>query len=634
MSKTQTNNRRAVAVELSAIEEALASIDAGKSVRCDLENGGRLHIDRALPFLCVSVSDGRDNAAFDVASANASYLIASDLDFAVPIIEAIGDAMMKRFGAFVVLDVGELEKDRLLSDDAPYLPPFEITLSATDETATQAALAGFASGIGSVEAKFRSPRLDRLRAVDDPHARLAARLTGIPCITIRFAPIYRIPGSDSVYPELRERMVANIFDAGLQAVAAFLKAMRIFSLPTHRALGRRAFVDAVERADRSIDDIATTFDFLLAVTPINAEAAWQDFKSNGFKCPPRLLYRPLTVQVDVEKKKLFSIAFDRLEDPVLSNLYREKQQELDLQLSMLSARESPRFMEFSRVLYGRVEPGLLHAAKDILIKTVDRRTEIVGDSRHDGSVDCYVIEQAARAMIEIYRKQYSGFEATVELRDDLPAGLMVSGARLLISRRTNMTRRRMTALLNHEVGVHLLTYFNGSAQGLRLFRTGLAGYEGVQEGLAVFAEYLVGGMTTARLRLIAARVVACAAMLDGASFQEMFHTLVRDYGFGEIDAFNLTLRLCRGGGLAKDAIYLRGLLEVLNHLRNGGALDPFWMGKIAASHFVVMQELNSRGLLRAPEIRPAFLSDPQALERLAKARAGLLPVEMIASSQL
>ena len=158
-----------------------------------------------------------------------------------------------------------------------------------------------------------------------------------------------------------------------------------------------------------------------------------------------------------------------------------------------------------------------------------------------------------------------------------------------------------------------------------MFRTGLAGYEGVQEGLAVFAEYLVGGMTTGRLRLIAARVVACAAMLEGASFQEIFHALVREYGFSEISAFNLTLRLYRGGGLAKDAIYLRGLLEVLDHLRNGGALDPFWMGKIAASHFGVMQELNSRGLLRAPEIRPAFLSHPQAKKRLEKARSACCP---------
>ena len=125
-------------------------------------------------------------------------------------------------------------------------------------------------------------------------------------------------------------------------------------------------------------------------------------------------------------------------------------------------------------------------------------------------------------MIAIYRQAISRFRGDVELRDDLPAGLLVSGDRLLISPSTSMARSRVDALLSHEIGVHLLTYFNGSAQGLRLFRTGLAGYEGMQEGLAVFAEYLVGGMTVARLRLIAARVVACAAMLEGAAFDETF----------------------------------------------------------------------------------------------------------------
>lgn len=629
---TEQANSPQTAVDTSSIEEVLAAIDTGKPVRCDLETGGRLHIDRALPFLCVCVSDGHEaSAALDVASANASYLITSELDDAVPVIKAIGEAMMKRFAAFIVLDIGELAQDRL-RDDAPYLPPFEVTLSATDEAATHAALEGFAAGVESVETKFRSPRLDRLYAQGDPNARLAARISGIPCITMRFAPIYLVPESDNIYPELRRRVVANIFDAGLQAVAAFLKAMGVFSLPTHRALGRQVFVDAVARADRSIDDIATTFDFLLAVTPINSDAAWRDFKSNKFQRPPRFLYRPLTVEVDAEKKRLFSIAFDHFEDPVLSNLYREKQQELDLQLSMLSARETPRFVEFSRVLYGGVEPHLLATANDILDQLADQGGSIATDSYLDENVDCHAVEQAARAMIEQYRGCYSGFSATIELRDDLPAGLMVSSDRLLISRRTSMTRRRLNALLTHEVGVHLLTYFNGSAQGLRIFRSGLAGYEGVQEGLAVFAEYLVGGMTTARLRLIAARVVACAAMLDGASFQEVFRLLVRDFDFGEIEAFNLTLRLCRGGGLAKDAIYLRGLLQVLGHLRNGGTLDPFFMGKIAASHFAVMQELNSRGLLRAPAVMPAFLSDPHALGRLNKARTGLSPIEMIATS--
>ena len=96
-------------------------------------------------------------------------------------------------------------------------------------------------------------------------------------------------------------------------------------------------------------------------------------------------------------------------------------------------------------------------------------------------------------------------------------------------------------------------------------------------------------------------------------------------------AFNLTLRLYRGGGLTKDAIYLRGLLEVLDHLRKGRPLDPFWMGKIAASHFDIVQELNMRGLLKAPQVEPAFLSHPQSAQRLEKARLGLTPVELLAS---
>jgi len=205
----------------------------------------------------------------------------------------------------------------------------------------------------------------------------------------------------------------------------------------------------------------------------------------------------------------------------------------------------------------------------------------------------------------------------------------VSGRRLLIARSTLMPVDRVEAILSHEIGVHLLTYFNGSAQGLRLFRSGLAGYEGMQEGLAVFAEFLVGGMTSERLRLIAARVIACAAMLDGAVLPESHRLLVDEHGLPEADAFNVVLRVYRGGGLVKDAIYLRGLLQLLDHLADGGALEPFWMGKIAAAHFGVMQELSARGLLGGPAVRPMFLDHPQAPTRLERARSGMTPLDLL-----
>ncbi|MDQ0322563.1 uncharacterized protein (TIGR02421 family) [Pararhizobium capsulatum DSM 1112] len=613
------------------LDEALECLLQDKAVRKDFGADERLHIDRPLPFLAVHITEGAGgSAARDVAAAHASYLIAHDEKTARSIIGSLGPLLEKRFGSFLLIDIGELERDFLVSDDAPFLPPFEIRIAEQGGAAATKAADAMAGGVDIKSVKFRTPQVERGKLDGDFLAAPVARKAGFASVAVRFAPIYRQPMSQTIFPDLRERLVANIFDACLKACAAFVETSGGQKLTTHRALGRKAFVDAVSRADRSMDDVASSFDFLLAVTPINAAAAWHAFQAAKFREPPLFLYRPLTLQVEAEKRKLFSIAFDRFEDPVLHQLYREKQQELDLQLSMISARETARFVEYGRALYGPVERPLLKAATDLLAQTAKHAGED-DDPSGDIPYDWQEIVAAAEAMIAAYRQVYAGFEATVEVRDDLPSGLLVSSGKLLVARGTLIAANRLEALLSHEVGVHLLTYVNGSAQGLRLFRSGLAGYEGMQEGLAVFSEYMVGGMTPARLRLIAARVVACASMLSGADFIETFNLLVRDHGFRPAGAFHLTLRIYRGGGLAKDAIYLRGLLELLAHLEAGGALDPFWMGKIAASHFRVMQELGLRGLLKVPAVRPAFLKAHGAQARLDNARAGLSPLVMITS---
>jgi uncharacterized protein (TIGR02421 family) len=605
------------------LSEIAAALETGAPLRRDFGRGERLHIDRPMPFLCVHI--GRNaRAARDIVSANSAYLLAGSLARAKAIVALVARSMTERFGAFMVLDFGELEQDRLASDTT-FLPPFEMSLSAANDAGSQAARVAFVAATEKVKVRFRTPRIAQPAIDGDPSARLARALPALPILTVRLAPIYRAPDGEAIYPQLLEQVVANQVDAGLQAVAAFAGATGSLAISSHRALGRKAFIDAVSRADRAMDEVAQSFDFLLAVTPINARAAFEEFEASNFERAPQLIYRPLTVEYDAQKRRLFSIALDHFEDPVLTTLYREKQQELDLQLSLLAARETTRFVEIGRALYGPVEPSLQKVAREILEATKAPRKKPSSES-----ADSAFVERRARAMIGTYAKEYAEFSASIEMRDDLPAGLMVSGGKLLIARTTTMAKSRVEALLSHEVGVHLLTYFNGSAQGLRLFRTGLAGYEGAQEGLAVLAEYLVGGMTTERLRLLAARVTGCAAMLSGASFVECYRE-VRAEGMSASAAFNLTLRLYRGGGLAKDAVYLRGLLEILAHLRVGGALDPFWMGKIAASHFGVMQELGTRGLLRPPQLLPAFLSHPDAGNRLKAAAAGITPLDMLAS---
>ena len=211
-------------------------------------------------------------------------------------------------------------------------------------------------------------------------------------------------------------------------------------------------------------------------------------------------------------------------------------------------------------------------------------------------------EFAKRAQEELgyYQQRRSDFSAKVSVRDDMYAGLMVSGDQLLIGGRTRVPRRRVEALLQHEIGTHLVTRYNGHHQPFQQLEVGLAGYDGFQEGLAVLAEYLVGGLSRFRMRVLAARVVGAHRMLDGASFIDTFRALDRNYEFSQRTAYTIAMRLYRGGGLTKDAVYLRGLLQILRYLREGGELEPLFIGKVASAHLPLISELTHAGHYQAP----------------------------------
>jgi uncharacterized protein (TIGR02421 family) len=200
------------------------------------------------------------------------------------------------------------------------------------------------------------------------------------------------------------------------------------------------------------------------------------------------------------------------------------------------------------------------------------------------------------------------------------AGLIVSGNTLMVARGNSIARQRVRALLQHEVGTHLVTRYNGLRQPLRLFGSGLAGYGALQEGLAVLSEYLVGGLTRSRARVLAARVLAVHAVVDGAGFVDTFRLLTREHGFEKRGAFTITMRVHRGGGHTKDHHYLLGLVELLRYLSRGDPLDTLFVGKVGLSHLDVVQELVLRGVLRLPVVKPHYTSDLSSMERLGACR--------------
>ena len=247
------------------------------------------------------------------------------------------------------------------------------------------------------------------------------------------------------------------------------------------------------------------------------------------------------------------------------------------------------FLYGSLQLYGAVEAPLAALARKLLYRLPAHRRE--EDRR--GYLPAAEMAVAARAEAAAYAAVYPPFPTGVELCADIASGLLVSGGRLLVHRDARFARSRVDALLQHEVGTHLLTLCNGRAQKLRLLACGLPGHETLQEGLAVLAEHLAGGLSRPRLRLLAARVVACHGLGAGAGFVDTFRELVDDCGYPPREAFDVAVRVHRGGGLTKDACYLRGLVRVLDHLGAGGALEPLFVGKIAIRHLPAVEELST-----------------------------------------
>ena len=184
-------------------------------------------------------------------------------------------------------------------------------------------------------------------------------------------------------------------------------------------------------------------------------------------------------------------------------------------------------------------------------------------------------------------------------------------------------------MIQHEVGTHVLTYLNGRNQPFQQLYSGLAGSEELQEGLAVLSEYLVGGLSPPRFRLLAGRVIAARMLIQGASFIDTYRELHFRLGFSQRTAYIISSRIYRSGGFTKDAIYLRGVVNLLKYLRNGGDLHPLLIGKISIEDVPLIKELQFRKVLKPSLLKPRYLDYQITMAKLADLKKGSLIFNLI-----
>ena len=381
-------------------------------------------------------------------------------------------------------------------------------------------------------------------------------------------------------------------------------------------------LDAVLEIHRALCEAALGLDFLLSVTPVNVPQEWKRFHAAGYRTLPRFEYRTLSPDLPKLREQLDLLDPHRAGDPVLATMFAQKRRELSGQLECLANRNRPGFLGMSVELYGGVEPPLKELAQRILggcsaARTVDR----------ERAVGARTFARRARIELDRYRELQPGLASEVKVLDEVP-GIMAFEGDLLIGRQVRVPAERVEALIQHEVGTHVVTFANGGAHRLRLLQVGLPGYEETQEALAVLAEYVVGGLTEGRLIQLAARVLAVDGLLQGTGFIEVFGSL-RRRGIRPHAAFQITARVFRAGGLTKDAIYLRGIAGLVAYLQAGGELEPLFTGKLPLSATRILPHLAGLGLVGEPLHRPRWVDVPGAASRIEAVREGLDVLDLV-----
>ena len=360
----------------STIRSVVARLKDGKAVVQNLPGGGTLNIDRLLPFLFIYRNDidNPDKAAGTFVSSEASYLLAPGnvrrRKGLKRLIEAISQLATERFGAFLLLEIRTLPIQREQTDAKTgelQLPsprfviqvPSELPITASSLKCTLRRIVLYGrKAIVETDRDSRSLNCLLQRSFLDRQ--------NVSFICVYIDPIYRNSKSDVTYDALLAELRRGVARALKRTSFSFV-VERTNTNPQHYwVLGRRKLPQNVWDVDRQLAEVSSAFKFLVAVTPINAGRAWIEFRERKFSKTPKFQYSPLELDPLLLKRTLMNIRVDEVDDPTLAHVFRQTQDELDRQITMLADLDTPRFLYGSMQVFGVVESSLLKLAHQIL----------------------------------------------------------------------------------------------------------------------------------------------------------------------------------------------------------------------------------------------------------------------------
>ena len=292
----------------------------------------------------------------------------------------------------------------------------------------------------------------------------------------------------------------------------------------------------------------------------------------------------------------------------------------DTAARLLEALGTPAVTAYSIALYGRPDvpvPGSAATTCDAARHFIRIADELDPGLLAEADIDAPTLQTQLQTDLDAF---FGERIIAVELDPEMIAKAAAGAFRLRLRADARYSIHDRGQLLQHEAFVHSLTALNGRQQTV-LPSLAMASPRTTctQEGLAVLAEQITGQIDIHRMKRISLRTGAIAQALDGADFLEVFDTF-HSAGQTAAESFASAQRVFRGaplgGGHAftKDAVYLRGLIDVHTFFRQSLAqralprCRQLFAGKMTLDDVQRFAPMFEAGVIAAPRWLPPWLA--------------------------
>ncbi|KQC29039.1 flavohemoglobin expression-modulating QEGLA motif protein [Flagellimonas eckloniae] len=344
--------------------------------------------------------------------------------------------------------------------------------------------------------------------------------------------------------------------------------------------------------DSNLNRLVKRIELLSYVNPLNIEKEKHRFFASKYTIEPEFKYPKLKFDPYKLQRLFFSQRLDRIEDESIRKLYQDV---IYYYANMIQCIETigkgKKFYYNSLRAFGTPTEKDVQNARFILH---------FKDEPSSADMDKVFTPDEAKTYFDEFIPRYN-FPLKIRFSTNISADAMVSNSSqtLFIKKNVKFSKNQLLTLANHEIGVHLVTTYNGLEQPLKIFSNGLPKNVETQEGLAVFSEYMGGALTLKRLKELAYRVMAADGLIKGYSFADTFDLIHGQYKLNRDEAFGITLRAHRGGGFTKDRLYLSGLRKIYKRYQNEEPMDILFTGKVSLDYEEQMNHLRQLGLIQS-----------------------------------